>query len=169
MVTTSLRRGSTTFAFFQNCSSVGWTPGSASMPLRISASRRRRSLFQSVPRLAFEVLPEGASFMGLRSPRRDDAPLVIVFVRIDHRDFQAVHKANGIDSNLAIVEPIIDFLDGRPLEDPLGVVEGNSVPRDVAAVFPLVPTIAHPVYLHNVNIHASTFGANRRQPTTSSC
>src|SRR5712691_3128917 len=139
MVTTSLRRGSTTFAFFQNSSSVVWTSGSASMPLRISASRRRRSLFQSVPPLAFGVLPEVASFMWLRSPCRDDAPLVIVFIGVIHRDFQAVHKTNGIDSDFAIVETIIDLLDSRPFENPLGIVEGNSVPRNVAAVFPRVP------------------------------
>src|SRR5712691_4494819 len=152
MVTTSLRRGSTTFAFFQNASSVGWTSGSASMPSRISASPRRRSLFQSVPRSVFEVLPEVAPFVRLRPPRRDDAPLAIVFIGVNHCDFQAVHKADDIDSNLAIVETIIDLLDRRPFENPLGVIEGNSVPCNIAAVLPLVPTVAHAMYLHNVNI-----------------
>jgi hypothetical protein len=97
--------------------------------------------------------------MRLRSPCRDDAPLVIIFVRVDHYDFQAVHETNGVDSNLAVVETIVDLLDGRPLENPPSVVEGNSVPRDVAAVFPLILAIAHPMYLHNVNIRANGFGA----------
>src|SRR5947199_10838175 len=108
MVTTSLGRGSTTLALFQNSSSVGRTSGSASIPLRISASLRRRNLFQFVPRLVFEALPEGTPFMRLRPPRRDDASLVIVFISVDHRDFQAVHKANRVDSDFTIVEPIID-------------------------------------------------------------
>jgi hypothetical protein len=93
MVTTVFRAGHTTLASFQNSSSVGRTAGSDAMPLRIWASLLWRSLFQSVPvpRLAFDVSPVGASFVRLRPPRRDDAPFVIVFIRVNHRDFQAVH------------------------------------------------------------------------------
>jgi hypothetical protein len=45
----------------------------------------RRSLSQSVPvpGLAFDVLPEVASFVRLRTPRRDDASFLIVFIRVD--------------------------------------------------------------------------------------
>src|SRR5260370_14138425 len=111
MVTTSFRRGSTTLAFFQNSSSVGCTSGSASIRLRISASLRPRSRFQSVPRLVFEVLPEVAPFVRLGSPRRDDAPPSIVFIGVDHCDFQAVHKSDRTDSDFAVVEPILNVLD----------------------------------------------------------
>lgn len=76
-----------------------------------------------------------ASFVRLRSPRRDDAPRAIVFIGIDHCDFQTGHETDRVDSHFAIVEAIIDPLDRGPLENPLGVVEGNSVPSDVAAVF----------------------------------
>ena len=58
----------------------------------------RRSLLQSapVPRLALEVLPVAPSFMRFGLPRRDDPSLVIVSVRVNHRNFQAVHYANGV-------------------------------------------------------------------------
>src|ERR1700674_2688533 len=92
MVTTVFRVGHTTLAFFQNSSSVGRTSGSDAMPRRIPASLRWRSLFQSVPapRLAFDVLTVGASFVRFRTPRRDGAPFVIVFIGVNHRNLYPV-------------------------------------------------------------------------------
>jgi hypothetical protein len=60
-------------------------------------------------------------------PRRDDTPLVLVlvFIRVNHRNFQAIHQANGIDSNFAIVETVINFLDRRPIENPYRILEGD--------------------------------------------
>ncbi len=125
MVTTSLRRGSTTLACFQNSASVGCSSGSDSILSLIWVSFSRRNKSQSVLRLTFEALTEVAPFVRLCVPRRDDMPLVIFPVRLDHRDFQFVHKADGVDSNFAIVELIIDPLNGRPLEDPPSILEGE--------------------------------------------
>src|SRR5262252_3168550 len=156
MVTTSFRRGITTLAPFQNSSSVGCTSGSASIPFRISASLMRRSLSQSVL-LVFEALPEVASFLRRGSPRGDDAPRVIVFIRVDHCDFYAVHKTDRVNSDFAIIETVVNLFDGRTIENSLGVVESNSVSRNVAAVLPLIPNVVHRVYLHNVNMrHPAT-------------
>jgi len=49
MVMISFGVGSTTFAIFQNCSSVARASGSAAIPLRILAALTRRSRAQSVP------------------------------------------------------------------------------------------------------------------------
>jgi hypothetical protein len=92
-VTISLGTGMTSLAFFQKASSVGWAPGSARIPRRISVGVRRRSLAQSVRGLllrgvpsGFEVLPVAASFVRLRAPGRDDAPFVVNFaVGINYR------------------------------------------------------------------------------------
>jgi hypothetical protein len=96
-----------------------------------------RSLFQSVPapRLAFDVLPVGASFVRLRPPRRDDAPFLIVFICVHHCDFQTVHQANRIDSGLTVIEPVIDFFNSRPIEDLCRILKRDSVANDVAAFF----------------------------------
>jgi hypothetical protein len=121
------------------------------MPLRISASLSRRTLFQSVPRLALEILPEVAPFVRFRSPCRDDASFAIRFVRIDHSDFAStMEKSESMPSGSRTVS-IIDLLDSRTVENPLRIFEGNSVPSNVAAVLPLIPIIAHVLYLHNVN------------------
>jgi hypothetical protein len=45
--------------------------------------------------------------MRFRSPCRDDSSFVIVSVGINHRNFNAVHKANGINPNFAIVEAVV--------------------------------------------------------------
>src|SRR5579864_7368674 len=106
MVTTVFRVGHTTLASFQNFSSVDRTSGSDAMPRRIWASLLWRNLFQSVAelRLAFDVSPIRASFVRLRPPRRDDAPFLIVFIRVNHRNFQAAHQASRVHSAFAVVE-----------------------------------------------------------------
>src|SRR5205823_371343 len=149
MVTTAFRRGHTTVAFFQNSSLVARASGSDSIPSRISASLMRRSLFQSVPvpRLEFDVLPVVAPFMRFRAPCRDDSSFAILSVRVNYRNLQAIHKTDGVHPDLAIVEAVIDPFNSRPLENPLRILERNSVQCDIAAVFLSVPTIAHRVYL----------------------
>jgi hypothetical protein len=47
--------------------------------------------------------------VGFRSPRRDDAPFIAGPIGVNNRDFQAIHKADGVDPNLAVVEAIIDL------------------------------------------------------------
>jgi hypothetical protein len=51
--------------------------------------------------------------MRLCPPRRDDAPFAVVFIRIDHRDFQTVHEPDGIDANFSVIETMVRLLDGR--------------------------------------------------------
>jgi hypothetical protein len=149
-------------ASFQNAESVARTSGSESMPLRILVSVMRRNLFQLVAlalsvrffmeRSILKVLPVGAALVRLRAPGRDDAPFVIRFVDIDHRNFQAVYNADGINARLAVVEPVIHFFEGWTVEDADGVSKGYAVHCDVAPVLIFIPTISHGVYLHNVNI-----------------
>jgi hypothetical protein len=88
----------------------------------------------------------------LRPPRRDDPSFVFVFICVNHRNFQAIHQANRIDSNFAIVETVINSLHRRSIENPLRVFERDPVPDQIAAIFLPVPTVAHTMYLHNVNI-----------------
>jgi hypothetical protein len=93
--------------------------------------------------------------MRFRTPRRDDAPFVMISIRVNHCDFEAVHQANRINSTLAVVEPVIGFFDRWSVEDPLGILEGDPMSDEVAAVLLFVPTIAPIMYLHNVNIKAT--------------
>jgi len=88
----------------------------------------------------------------LSPPRRDDAPFLIVLIRINHRNFQAVHQAHRIHSTFAIVKTIINLLNRWPIEDPHRILKGDPVPDDIAVVLLCIPTIVHNVYLHNVNI-----------------
>jgi hypothetical protein len=104
------------------------------------------------PRLAFDVLPVEPSFVQFRPPRRDDAPFVIVFIRVNHGDFQAVHQADRINSSFTVVKSVINLLNRRPVEYPRRILEGNAMPNDIAEVLLSVPTIAHRMYLHNVNM-----------------
>ena len=90
--------------------------------------------------------------MRFRSPRLDDAPFVVVFIRVNHRNFQAVHQANRIDSNFAVVETVINFFNRRPIENPPRILESDPMQDEIAAVFLSVPTVAQTLYLHNVNI-----------------
>jgi len=155
MVTTVFRVGHTTLASFQNRSSVARTSGSDAMPRRIWASLMWRSLFQFVrpPRLAFDVLPVGASFVRFRPPRRDDAPFVIVFIRVNHRNFQAVHQANrnrlGFRRSRNGRQPFRPWARRRSAPHPrrrshAGWYCGGSS---------LGPNYRHQLYLHNVNIY----------------
>src|SRR5712671_1312411 len=160
MVTMVLGTGMTTLAFFQKASSVGWASGSARIPRRISAGVIRRSLSQSVPLVplrktpsGFDVLPVRPSLARLRAPRRDDAPLVILFsVGINYCYFQPTNQSDCIDSILTVVKSIIRDFDGRTFENPDRIFESNSTQLTVAAVLSFVPSVSHIVYLHNVNI-----------------
>ena len=89
--------------------------------------------------------------MRLRAPGRDDAPFLIVFIRVDHRYFQAVHQANRIDSDLAVIEPVINLFDRRSVKYLCRILKRDSLANDIAAVLLSGPTITHNSYLHNVN------------------
>ncbi len=90
--------------------------------------------------------------MRLRPPRRDDASFVFVFIRVNHRNFQTVHQANRMDASFAVVEAVINFFHCWPIENALRILESDPMPDEIAAIFLSVPTVAHIVYLHNVNI-----------------
>ena len=72
--------------------------------------------------------------MRLRPPRRGDAPFLIVFIRINHRNFQAVHQANCIEPTFAVVETVVHFFNSRPVEDSHRIIEGDSMPDEITAV-----------------------------------
>jgi hypothetical protein len=79
--------------------------------------------------------------MRFRSPGRDDPSFVIVPIGVNHRDFQAVHQANRINPNIAVVKPVIDPFNGQAVENTLCVLEGNATLGDVAAVLGCVPCL----------------------------
>ena len=90
--------------------------------------------------------------MRFRPPRRDDAPFVVVFILVNHRNFQAVHQANRMDASLAVVEAVINFFHRWPIKNALRILESDPMPDEIAAIFLSVPTVAHILYLHNVNM-----------------
>jgi len=61
--------------------------------------------------------------MGFGPPRGNEVSLVAVGV--DDRDFQPVDEADGVNPDFAVVETVVYPLDGRPLENPLGVLRRN--------------------------------------------
>jgi hypothetical protein len=61
--------------------------------------------------------------------------LVAIPVGVDHRDFQAVDEADGVDPDFAVIETVVHSLDGRPLENSLGVLEGDLASFDVLRFF----------------------------------
>jgi len=76
----------------------------------------------------------------------------MVSIGINNRDFQAIDKANGIHSDLAIVETVIDSFNRWPLENSYRILKSNVVLTKVLSVLFVHPSIAHDVYVHNVNI-----------------
>jgi hypothetical protein len=62
-------------------------------------------------------------------------------VGVNHRDFQAIHKANGIHPDFAIVVTVINPFNGWPLENPHSILKGNAMPLQVDPVLFVSPTI----------------------------
>ena len=73
-------------------------------------------------------------------------------IGVDHRDFQAVHQPDGVNSDLFVIETVIDLFQRWPLENSLGIFERDAVTVEVGFVLVFVPSLAHGLYLHNVNI-----------------
>src|SRR5580692_8470483 len=88
----------------------------------------------------------------LRAPRRDDAPLVVLPVAVDHRNLQPVHQPDGIHSPLAVIKTVIHPFDGWTFEYPRRVLKRDAMQVKVATILFLIPKIVHSVYLHNVNM-----------------
>jgi len=78
--------------------------------------------------------------------------LVIVAVSVNNRDLQTIHKANGVNSDFAIIKAIIYSFNGWPLENPACILKGDFSPFDIAPVLLVIPSVSHLVYLHNANI-----------------
>src|SRR5260370_37334378 len=101
-----------------------------------------RSRFQLVAVLVFEVLPVVSPLMRLRSPCGNDVSLVLIPVSIDDRDLDAVHEPDRVDANFAVLEPIIDLLDGGSGANPHCIREADRMPaegRDVPIGIPAAP------------------------------
>jgi hypothetical protein len=75
----------------------------------------------------------------LRTRRRDDAPLVIFRVGIDHRDFQSVYQPNRVDAVFPVVESIVDFFESDPFKNANRVFERDAMQAKIAPVLCLVP------------------------------
>ena len=57
-----------------------------------------------------------------------------------------------MDASFAVVEAVINFFHCWPIENALRILESDPMPDEIAAIFLSVPTVAHIVYLHNVNM-----------------
>src|SRR5216684_993063 len=102
-----------------------------------------RSRFQLVAVLIFEVLPVVSPLMRLRSPCGNDVSLVLIPVSIDDRDLDAVHEPDRVDANFAVLEPIIDLLDGGSVENPHCIREADRMPEDVGEFLIGIPGEPH--------------------------
>jgi len=90
--------------------------------------------------------------MGFCPPRCNDPSFVIASIGVNHRDFQAIHQPNSVHPDFAIVETIINPFHCGPLENPDGIVKGDMMPPQIVSVLFVRPSIAHTIYVHNVNI-----------------
>jgi hypothetical protein len=64
---------------------------------------------------------------------------IVLAVCIDNCDLDAIHEANGLDSHLAIVKPVINSLYRRTIKDTSSVLKGDRVPSDIGLVLVWVP------------------------------
>ena len=86
--------------------------------------------------------------MGLRPPRRNNAPLVIFPVRVDNCDLQPVDQPERVNAALSVVESVIDSLYGWSLKDANRVYKSDAMQPDIAPD----SYSRSKMYLHNVNI-----------------
>src|ERR1039457_3425191 len=98
--------------------------------------------FQSVRSLT-EVFPVRFSFMSFCLPRRNDSTLGPGHIGEDHRDFNALYDANGIQANLAVLTAIVHPLKRGAFEDLHGVFERDAVAGNVTSILLRVPGMAH--------------------------
>ena len=94
--------------------------------------------------------------MGLRPPRRNNAPLVIFPVRVDNCDLQPVDQPERVNAALSVVESVIDSLYGWSLKDANRVCKSDAMQPDIAPILTLGPSV-NQMYLHNVNIEENYF------------
>jgi hypothetical protein len=76
--------------------------------------------------------------------------LIWVAIGIDYRDLDAVHEADRIDMQFAVVEAVIGPLHGRSVEDPPCILESDTMPANVRGVLGRIPREPHPAFLENV-------------------
>src|SRR3974390_144573 len=91
----------TTRAVFQKFESIGWPWASASIAARICSSLSDLTRSQSLR--IFDGAPVRFSFMSLRLPSRDDAPLIIGNIRVNHGDLDTVCNADSINAGFVTV------------------------------------------------------------------
>lgn len=58
-----------------------------------------------------------------------------MYIGVNHRDFQAVHKSDSVNSDFAIVESVVDALNGHTIKNSFGILKSDFVPLDVGFVF----------------------------------
>jgi len=86
--------------------------------------------------------PVRTPLMRLRAPSRYDPALPLFPIGIDDCDLQSVHQADGIDAPLSVVEPIVYLLKRWAVEDAYGILEGDAVKPEIAAVLAVDPSVA---------------------------
>src|SRR3974390_748016 len=119
----------TTRAAFQKSESVGYPSASVSIARRSWSSFSDRTRSQSL-RAFIDRVPIRLSFMSLRLPSRDDSPLTIGQIHVDHCDLNTIRDANGINAGFPILKAIIHSLQRPTFENLDGVLKSNSVTRN---------------------------------------
>src|SRR6266568_9668257 len=122
MVTDCLRSdGWTTRPPLKNSGVVSLASGSRLIAALISASVMRLSRAQSVPVLrlfAVDRFIVDADFVCLGPASRDDAPFILIPVRVDDGDDNVAGLAKRQGPGFSIIFAIVDHLKGRAIEDP---------------------------------------------------
>jgi hypothetical protein len=83
-------------------------------------------------------------------PGRDQPIQILALVSIDDRDFDVVSQANGVDAYLTIVEPVVNALQRRTIENLSGVGEANFGPVCIDPVLREIPCDTKELLCHNV-------------------
>jgi hypothetical protein len=81
--------------------------------------------------------------MAFCPPCRYDSPHALGDVRVDHRDFEASDKPDGVHATFSVLKSIVDLLQCGAVENLDCILKRDSVARDVARVFPRIPRKLH--------------------------
>lgn len=81
----------------------------------------------------------------MRTSGRYDPPVPAGLLGVNHCDLDAIRDADGVGSDLIVIEPIIRFLEGGTFEDPDRLFERDSMTRHVAQVLLLSTNVTPPM------------------------
>lgn len=65
---------------------------------------------------------------------------IVLAICVYNRDLDAIYEADGVDSHLAIVEPVINSLYRGTIKDTSSILKGDRVPSDIGLVLVWVPS-----------------------------